>query len=73
MLCYKYATYCQVAVDVISKVEYFGSSPAGQPEEFIKVSLNTKVTQKERLTICFIMQCIQWDLLELLNEHSTCL
>lgn len=33
------AAYCQVAVDVIAKVKHFGSSPAGEPQELIKVSL----------------------------------
>lgn len=33
------AAYCQVAVDVITEVEHFGSSPAGESQELVKVSL----------------------------------
>lgn len=44
------AAYCQVAVDVITEVEHFGSSPAGESQELIKISLqwsNTHVIENK--------------------------
>ena len=49
------AAYCQVAVDVITKVEHFGSSPASESQELIKVSLQQSDTQNQP---CVLSQCM---------------
>ncbi len=55
------AAYCQVTVDVITKVEHFGSSPAGESQELIKVSLqrHTNTHIKKKKSTMYFMKCIQ--------------